>query len=319
MMREDTYDNAIAIEGEDQAIQRVSAWLAKHYDSMENEGGQTIELYEYDGEDGDPFEEFEFDLTESVDVHARRVVGAAVEFCDGLEHGKARFKVKLSESRGSVTFTITVPERELDDEVSEGPHAKGFAMQQMRHNERLVKQNTVVMQSGMAMFERVAKLYEGMLEKSTSRIHQLEEGYTSTIKTFEELMSAKHVRDLEMRRLENDERRKDQVAGTLMQMAPHLLGKFLGAPAGAMTSAPQPGTMPGIPNRTPIEMSLEGFLNTFTPEQLEAIMQSGLFQQEQILALVQLATMIKERQEAEEEARKRASSSPEQSSAQGQS
>lgn len=305
MRGEDTYDNAIAFEGEEQAIQRVGAWLAKHYDSLENEGGQTIELYEYDGEDGDPFEEFDFDLEEPVDAHARRVVSAAVEFCDGLEHGKARFKVKLSESRGSVTFTITVPERELDDEVSEGPHAKGFAMQQMRHNERLVKQNTVVMQSGMSMFERVAKLYEGMLEKSTNRIHQLEEGYTSTIKTFEELMSAKHVRDLEMRRLDNDERRKDQVAGTLMQMAPHLLGKFLGAPASALEAPP--GAMPGIPNRTPIEMGLEGFLNTFTKEQLDQIMGSGLFRQEQVMALVQLASMIRERQEAEEEARKKAS------------
>lgn len=304
-MSEETFDNAVYFEGEDEARTRITQYLSKHWDSDENEGGLFIEVYEFRSEDEDPFHEEPFDLESSPDAIATRIVDAAREFCDGVESGKMRFKVKVPGIRGAVTFTLTIPERENLDEVDEAPNAKGFAMQQMRHNERIMKLNTVVVEKSMGVFERAVGMYQRMIDKKDERIEKLEAAHTETIRTFEELSSAKHARDLEVKRMENDERRKEQIAGTLMNFAPHILMKFLGP------GAPPPSEVMGVAaaagasaGKTAIEGALEGFLNTFSAEQLNKIVESGVFTQEQVMGLVQIATMVRDKQEAEEAVKK---------------
>jgi hypothetical protein len=293
-----TYDNAVHYEGDLEAIKRVSVWLAKYWESPENEGGLPIQLFEYDSDDEDPFHEIDFDLESTPDRLAKEVVDGAIEFCDGLESGKCRFKVKIPGIRSSITFTITVPEREMDDEISEGPHAKGITMQLMRHQERIMKQTTTMWDRGLAAFESMANHWQNMVMDKDKRIAELESVHTNTIRVFEEISSARHARDMEIRRLENEERRRDQVASTIMGLAPHLAGKLLGSDGAAFPTVPGGGM-----SRTPIEMALENMLNTFDMPQLQKLQESGILRDEQLVAFIQIAQMVRERQEAEEAAK----------------
>lgn len=133
----------------------------------------------------------------------------------------------------------------------------------------------------------------GMVREKDQRIKMLESAQINNLKAFEELISGRHARDIELRRMENAERRKDQVAGVLMQSAPILVGKVLGGGAGAAQMAQGPG------GRTQLELMLEGFLGSISQEQFGKLMELGIFEPHQTMTLMEIIRFVMDRQEAE--------------------
>lgn len=300
MSDEETFESAVYFEGVPEAIKKVAAWLEKFHDSPENEGGAEIEIYHFVGggmSDEEPFETVEYDLRLSPDQLARKVVNKAVEYCDDFDSGKVRFQVRIEGAKGKIVFPITVPDRETDDELDEAPNARGQAMQQMRHNEKLVNVVVKSMDKTMQMFESAATMYKTMLQDRDNRVKELESQHLTTIKTYEELNSQAHLRALEFRKLEKQEKRMDQVAGILMQGAPHLFNKLLGG-AGA------PRDKVVSEDWTPLENILLGFANTIDADQLNKLVSAGIFRQDQIMGFMELMTALKEKHDAQEAAAK---------------
>jgi len=287
--------NAIHYEGEDEARQKLEKWLLKICDSQENEGGLEVEVFHYvPGEmrDADPIAVSPVDPELSHKDIASDVLKQCMEYCDDIETGKIRFQCKVQGIAGPCTFTITIPERDTGEDVDEGPTHKGIIMQQMRHNQFLLKSQVQVMNQAATMFQGAAAMLVKSNDDKDRRISELEQGYTSNLRVFEDLMSARHVRDLESKAMDNKERRYDAVAGILMQGAPLLLNKFLAGGKAKVFDE----------KRTSIELMLEGFLETFKSDQLEKITSSGIFTPEQMMGFMQLANAIIERQQAEREA-----------------
>lgn len=296
-MNEPTYQNAIFFEGEDEARKRVRTWLEKYANSAENEGDLQIEVYHHvaGDEDPSPFDVIEFEYGAPPEALARKIVESATDYCDGVESGKARFRCEIDGVRGTCVFTITVPERGTGDEVDEAPNMKGLLMQDMRHKEALINANTKMVAQVSSMYERVASSWERMAEAHAKRVQELEKGQVETIRAFEDINSARHIRDLELKKLEKSERRMDQVAGILMQGAPALFNKFLGGPAGERNKIVAEGW-------TPLETQLMGFVATFNNEQLEKVAQSGIFTPDQLMGFMELARTLIEKKEAEDKA-----------------
>ena len=179
----------------------------------------------------------------------------------------------------------------------------------MRHQEKTMK-------VGLGGSDKVMAHMTRMLDTAHKRIAELEAQYMNNAKTYEELLSGKHMRDLDLRKLDNEERRKEQVAGILMQGVPLLLNKMLsgkpmggggGGGGGGAGGGPAPGMPdPGKPfteEVTPLEHMLEGFLQTFTPEQLQDIMAKNVFTGPQMMMFVEIAKVVQARHEAREAAK----------------
>lgn len=274
-------ENGTIVEGVSEANQKVKNFLAKYRDSMENEGSLVVELYQAAVGQEDIVETFEYEQGATLDGLVSDIVDSAVEDADGLvTGGKVKYTVKVEGLRGRVAFTLKVVagEDEDIDDIEDLPNKKGLITQQMRHNEKLMK-------TSMGIMEKFGNILQKALHDKDQRISDLERVHLDGIKTFAELAQAKHVQDMEFRRLEREESRKDQAVGVLAQGAPMLMhmvaSKFGGPP-------PQ--------GPSPLEAALTQFMNSITVDQIQALIASNIFNQVQLMGLLEMAKAIEEKQ-----------------------
>lgn len=294
-MSEPTFQNAIFTEGIPEAEKRVRTYLEKYAGSAENEGDLQIEIYHHIAgeEDPAPFDVIEFDPGLTVDQVSKRIVSSADDYCEGVEAGKARFRVEIDGVRGSCVFTLTVPERGMgDDDVDEAPNMKGLMMQKMRHQEALVGANTKLVSSVSAMYEGAARSWKELAQMYAKRVEELEKSHIETIKAYEDINSARHMRERELRKDDKAEKRMDQVAGILMQGAPALFNRVFGGGSG-----PEKGKIVHEA-LTPLENQLMAFMATFNREQLEKMASSGLFEPAQLMGFMEIAKHVIDLKEA---------------------
>lgn len=297
-------ENGSIIEGIREAEEKVRTFLSKYKNSLENEGALVIELYQASVGGEEVVETFEYEQGESLEKLVEEVVEAAVEDADGLvTGGKVKYTVKIEGLRGRVTFSLKVVAGEDEDleDVEDLPNKKGLITQQMRHNEKLMK-------TSMGIMEKFGNILQKTIHDKDSRINALESVHLEGVKLFAELTQQKHVQDMEFRKLEADERRKEQVVGTLMQGAPMLMhmiaSKVGGAPVPQMQQGP-----------SPLEQMLTGFMNSVTPEQIQALIASGVFRQEQLMSLLEMARAIDEKNQPQGQAQQQQNTAPEAKSA----
>lgn len=105
--------------------------------------------------------------------------------------------------------------------MSEGPNGRGVMIQQMRHNEALVR--TMVQTVGQTL-DHMARINATL----AARLEKIEEGRMAQIETFEELLSKRHERELEATKLQNAERRKEQAFEKLTLLLPAVANKIVG-------------------------------------------------------------------------------------------
>lgn len=291
-------ENGTIIEGIAEASQKVKAFLSKYKDSTENEGTLVIELYQAAVGQEEIVETFEYEQGESLDKLVDEVLEAAVEDADGLvTGGKVKYTVKVEGLRGRVAFSLKVVAGEDEDieDVEDLPNKKGLITQQMRHNEKLMK-------TSMGIMEKFGNILQKALHDKDQRIADLERVHLDGIKTFAELTQAKHVQDMEYRKLEREESRKDQAIGVLAQGAPMLMH---------MVASKLGGSPPQGPS--PLEQALVQFMNSISGEQIQQLIASNIFNQGQLMGLLEMAKAIEEKQQGQ--AQQQESAAPEKKSA----
>lgn len=289
-------EDASFVEGGEQAFVAVQKFLNQVRRSSENEGSVDVTLSQTTSRKGhtraenDSVGDFAFDMQTDVDELANEIVDAAVEDCEGLRARVMKYHVKVAGMSPRAVFTLKGDdgtEQEMDD-VEDLPNRKGLLGLFMRHNEG---QHKLSIGTSRHLIDSLM----AQLDKKEETILKLQANAMENIKAFEELVSGRHMRDMEMRKVENKDRRMDQLAGTVLTGFPLLVSKFLGGGAGAAAMASVPGA------RTPMETLLEGFVKTLDPEQFNNIVSSGIFRPEQVAMLVEVVKFMMERDEAEKD------------------
>lgn len=287
MMREDV-EEALVIEGEGEARQKVKAFIEKAAGSLEAEGELKITLSQAAKTGSMAVYETVYAFDETIEDLVAELVDKACEDAEHIGRGRIKYTVEVDGVKGRVTFSLKIPEREGEDEddIDEVPNKRGLISQQMRHNETLVK-------VAVGASKETNEMLRSMLRDEQARTQRLEAKYMETMKAYEELLSMRQVRDIELRKVESQERRKDQVGHVLMQGLPILASKLLG---GGQKQAVE---MMGA--KTPLEQMLEGFLMTMNHDQLAKIASSELFTPIQKAGLMEIISFVLERQAAEQE------------------
>lgn len=285
-----------AVLGSDEARLKVLDRIREVTESAETEGDVTFSLKEYGigGETGSLHEvRFEFSLGDTAAEAVTDELLRAAQH-DALDRGKGGGKCRYlvhafrngRQVPGRCLFALDVAEREGNEDgtLDELPNDKGLTALAMRHSEIAVK---VAVGSAKGQIDSLTKL----LKEKDDTIIQLMQQNMQAYKTWQELLDAKMLRDLEMQKFMNDERRKDRVAGMLEQGVPSLINRFLGGGKRIL----QEGS-------TPVESLLEAFLGTFTKEQLTRIATSGevTLEMEQRAALQEMLMTLAEKREIQE-------------------
>ncbi len=294
MPRIDDVENAQTIDGGTAAFATVSTFLKKLRKSAENEGSLDVTLSQtssakgHKKKDDDAVQTFPFDMQTDIDDLANEIVDVAIDDCDGLKAKTMKYDVRAEGLEARCGFTLKGDDGEEEDmdDVDDLPNRKGLLALLMRHTQGSHKLVVGTSHDMITSLREENRELRGMLKDSMRQS-------MDNMKAYEELVSGRHVRDMELRRTENKDRRMDQLAGTVLQGFPLLVTKFLGGGAGAAAMQAVPGA------RTPMEGLLEGFLRTLDNEQFQSILASGLFRPDQITALVEIVKFAMERDEAE--------------------
>lgn len=288
MLNEEVRD-ALEFQGLPEARQKCIEFLTKVTESLEAEGEFKVTLSQAAKHGEIPVMTAVYAFDSPLADFVEEIIDAVMKDAEDLGRGRFKYSITVQGLKGRATFAVVLPEREGedDDDLDEAPNKRGLIGQQMRHTEALMKITV-----GFAKDNQKTLREEN--KELRNRIRELEAKYPETVKQYEELISMRHVRDLEYKKLENGERRKDQVGHILMQLAPVLGAKFLG---GGAKAAVEMGA------KTPLEVMIEGFLTTFNQEQLMKLMNSGILSPVQMMGFKEIVGFILERQAAEEAAR----------------
>ena len=78
----------------------------------------------------------------------------------------------------------------------------------------------------------------------------------------------------------------------------------------------QPGALPHPPTGpTPLEMALTNFMNSIRGDQIQALIASGIFEQGQLMSLLEMAKVVQSQQDAQGQAQPQEEAAQEQKSA----
>lgn len=227
----DDFDDAEAIEGGEAARSKILPFLKTKVEKnaetdevsfsitlCQNAHGsdKMLKRYSFDVE-ADDVEEFVDDVIEDAEDDASQYPG------------KTRYSLKVA-INGKVThtnFSLTNLEggpdgsgRGVSDEINDPRSIFGAFGQQMRHNEAFADK---LVQQTSANTDRLLK----MLDVANDRIRELETREREQIPLLAELHDMGFRKELAVEAERNSMALKQQVAGTLMQVAPHLLGGLL--------------------------------------------------------------------------------------------
>lgn len=294
-------EDAETVEGQGEALDKVHRFIKNIQESVEMEGGFVFSLIQHGraSDEEDPVFTSELEVTGNARELAQEIIDAAIEDVSEFFKGTHKYVVRADNVRARCLFSLKVNPKEEDedmDDIEELPNKKGLLSQLMRHQEKIMK---VAVGSVKSVIDMQAR----SIKERDSRISELEGRQIDTIKMTEDLMSGRHARDLEMRKLETKEKRMGEIAGVVMQGAPVLLSMIANSQAktGADGNAP-PAQMGPSPQSSPIESMVEALIGDLTPEQFAKIYESGVFSPMQIVTLVEIAKSVQAKQQAAEAA-----------------
>lgn len=294
-------EDAQSIEGADEALEKVTGFIKNIIESLETEGEFVFSVFHHGrGSEGeDPVFSSEIEPQGNYKSLAKEIVEAAVEDVSSFMKGTHKYVVRAENVRGRCLFSLKVnqpDEDEDDDDIDEAPNKKGLMGLLMRHQQ-------VTLNLATATVKNVMSIQSQTIKESKERIKELEEHQLQTIRLTEDLMSGRHIRDLELRKLDNREKRMNEIAGVVLQGAPMLLSMVANSGGGsAPEAAPMVPASTAPATSSQLESIVEGLMGSFTSEQFQKIASSGLFDPMQIMALVEIAKNVKAKQAAKEAA-----------------
>ena len=222
------YDDAVFTEGEEEARQLVARFIKKLTESTEVESGFKVKLMQCGTGMEVRVDAFTYELDYSPEDFAEDVVKRAVD--DIQSHrGAVKYAVRaFVGGRDRVErFRLSVPRTEAEedeefgeDSLEEAPTRRGMIHQNMRHSEVLMREH----RHGMVL---VVRSLEGQLNTSLQRIKELEQRLREYQDREEDVSSLKWVRELESKRIESEELRKEQGLKMLQSAVPLLLSNVI--------------------------------------------------------------------------------------------
>ena len=296
-MNHDDIPTANAVTGQDEAEGLVRAYLQDLRQSVEVEGEVVITLYHKARlkRDDQVIGEVDFAPTSDIEEAIEEIVGYAIEYTMHLEVPTVRFCVRCPSFARTPVFTLKNPRaEESDEDYEDAPDRQGVLASTLRHHHL---EHTDIRRERKYIIDSLMRT----IEQKDRYIAELEKGRLEGVRAYEELASGRHVRDMELRREVNKERRMDQIGSMVMTSLPMLAGKLMGGPQGAAEMATQ---VPG--GRTPVEGMLDALVATMNDEQLMAIMQANVFSPQQIALLRDIIIFVIERRGKEEKDRQEA-------------
>lgn len=233
--------DAETTEGEDKAVEKLLPWLRKLSEGLETESEMEVVLYEQTKHGLDQMQTFSHDpADEPIEVLVRELIACAVADVEEQKK-KVRYAVKVTGRSDKKTFTLTSTraggdedEDDLDD-VDEPPNAKGqialalnqsfqfgkLALKAASENRKLDRDQIKALQADNARLQRLLAEQYRIVEKAHSQ-------------TF--------LRELELKKFEKSENRKDEIAKTAMHVGlPALISHLSGGkvPMASMMRPPQ--------------------------------------------------------------------------------
>jgi hypothetical protein len=126
----------------------------------------------------------------------------------------------LNVDGGSKSTAIATLDANLeDDERAQRAGVVGLLMKHTHASAQLALGHTV----------DIVRHYKDESDRKDARIRELEERQTAVLRMYEELLSAKHERELEMLKAQNAEKRKDHLLDKLDMLVPIAMSKVLPA------------------------------------------------------------------------------------------
>jgi hypothetical protein len=212
-------------EGIEEAKAKVVAFLEANVRAgVETEGDVMIRLVQKAKTGEQDIDEFPYSPDEPIGEVAQSIVDVATATAMQWT-GKTRFAIRVVGRVRVQTFTLDVPKIEEDEDddlhdFEENNSKKGLLGQLMRHNE-----------VGMKLAVTAAKHGREELLSQNRELQQRVDNLTKQLfeqrKHYEEVLDRQFMRDMELRKFEADEKRKEMVAGGLMMAGKMIANNYL--------------------------------------------------------------------------------------------
>jgi hypothetical protein len=203
-----------------------------------------------------------------------RVMRDAEAFASALSGVQTFLLVFVDEeerSLASMTFSMDGGMEGNAGVASEPPTGVGLQAQLMRHLENRERVTNAVITGVVSMQAKTIDRLSLQNEKLVSEKF-------ATLDMVESLMSGKHMRDMEIKRVEKETETRKAVIEKIGPYLSAMLNKVNGQPLVRQQA-------------TELEMSVQEFIKEVTPSQMDKIAQSGIFTQGQ---LVTFSTMLEQ-------------------------
>jgi hypothetical protein len=145
----------------------------------------------------------------------------------------------------------------------------------MRHNENIHRQSSGTW--GL-MFQYMTRI----IERQSEQLEGLQTEKARASEMMETLMSKKHQREMEMKQLEAEQSRKDQIFQKISTLLPVAINKLAGKELVRQ-------------NDSMLEIVSTEFVNTLTSTKLDALLQSGLFDKNQLTLVITMLEQVSKR------------------------
>lgn len=259
-------------------IKKIQTWLealASRPDVVDPE----IVLYTTNGVKKSPI--WNSDKRWRIEDTVQQILDSAEGAANGVP-GISRFLLQAyhPESRrtdpiATTGFALSPRDDSGSEVLSETPDMQGLLAQLMRHNETMHRQSSGTF--GL-MFQHLTKINEQLSEKLT----RLESERAQQTEAMEALLTQKHERDIEMKQVEEGERRKSEMFGKIMQLLPVAVNKLAGKELIRQKD-------------TTLELLASELTNSITPEKLDLLMQSGAFDRHQVALILSMIEQVSQR------------------------
>jgi hypothetical protein len=172
------------------------------------------------------------------------------------------------------------------DTYAEGATDRGLLHQLMRHNE-------INMKAALGGYEVQLEQNRRLIEAMRAEIEQLYKDRREQVRIYEDLLSERHVRDIQIRQMVSEEKRMENAADMLRPLVPVVINKMMG------TKLLQTKEHP------PLEMA-RALFSTLTPEQMKGLLATlHPSQQAVVIELTQMFYEEHDKKQKEEEERLR--------------
>jgi len=277
-LEDDEPDDATTVEGEPEATAIILKFLTRLAQSQEREGNVEVEISQWgSGGSAEPIYNVDMALGDNVDEICEQFMTEVVDDAMEMPPGWVRYRIR-AEGHGSATIKLKVVQSDPDDidDAGDLPNRKGLLTATMRHQHQTLR--TILPQH-----DKLYSRYEKQLEAKDKRIAELESQQMANIKAYEEMVSGRHVREMELRKIEREEKQAEMITGALMGAVPMVAAKLF--------DLQMPAAMTGGDGQ--IDAVVGGLLDSLSPEQF-AVLQK-VFTPQQLQALAGLAQYVQQK------------------------